>query len=125
MVTYLAGMGYGTFGPDPGSRINRVARSVEHSGIDAVGAADAANVAMFVPFGLLFPLLLPALRRWTMPAAVALSACIELVQLTVLTHRSPQWTDIWWNGWGAVIGFAVFLAAGWAMRSWRGRAGVR
>jgi hypothetical protein len=142
-AVYLVGVGYGTFGPSPGSEIDRVARSVEGAGDrvrDSVGRGarpvpreaareatreqdeewfgfkdpeDAANVVMFTPFGVLFPLVFPPLRRWTVPAGVALSGVIELLQLTVVTHRSPQWDDIWWNGWGAVIGFAAFVAVRW------------
>ena len=131
-VVFLAGVGYGTFGPSPGGEIDRVAEAVKGVGsrdrdrlqptarLEAeadrdwfafVSAEDLANVAMFVPFGVLFPLVLPALRRWTVPAGVALSSFIELLQLTLLTHRSPTWDDIWWNGIGTVIGFAAFLVA--------------
>lgn len=132
---YLGGVAYATFGPDPGTKVDRVARSVEGVGErarDAVGsgrrpaapasedgwagfsdAEDAGNVVMFVPFGVLFPLVFPRRRRLTLPAGSALSGTIELVQLTLLTHRSPQWNDIWWNGWGVVAGFGVFSAVRW------------
>ncbi len=139
LAVYLAGVGYATFGPDPGSKIDRVARSVEgvnRRARDAVGtgsenvpkpsergdgwagfadAEDAGNVVMFVPFGVLFPLAFPGWRRWTVPAGIAVSGSIELVQLTVLTHRSPQWNDIWWNGWGVAAGFAAFVAGRWLL----------
>ena len=137
-VVYLAGVGYGTFGPDPGAGVDRVAQSVKGVGsrdrdraqptarLEAetdsewfgfVDAEDLANVAMFVPFGVLFPLVFPPWRRGTVPAGVALSGFIELVQLTVLTHRSPQWNDMWWNGVGTVIGFAALVVV---QRLWLG-----
>lgn len=125
LAAYLALVAWGTLGPSPGEDIERVAdrakaaqravsgdtgqaREASRARFAGLTGEEAANVVMFVPFGLLVPMRLP--RRWwvTVPAGIALSALIELVQLTVLTHRSPQWVDIGWNGTGAAIGFALW-----------------
>lgn len=135
-VAYLAVAGYGVFGPEPGDQIDRAgdgARKVageiggavpgqrtgeeassEPTDDDLLGGLEeeaVANVALFVPFGLLFPLVLPRWRWWTVAAAVAASATIEAVQLLVLSWRSPSWGDIGWNSLGGVIGFGLWWAA--------------
>lgn len=135
-VAYLAVVGYGVFGPEPGDQIDRAgdgARKVageigsavpgnpgtgeagtEPPDDDLLGGLQeeaAANVALFVPFGLFFPLVFPRWRWWTVAAAVAASATIEFVQLVLLSWRSPSWGDIGWNSLGGVIGFGSWLAA--------------
>ena len=126
-LVFAGVVAFGTFGPAPGDEIERTAGRVKEAGrqieattgVDAgdsddwIGGMDAeevANVAMFVPFGLLFPVALPRWRWLAVPAGVATSCLIELVQLTVLTHRSPTWIDIWWNSVGTALGFALYLA---------------
>ncbi len=134
-IAYLGVVAFGVFGPSPGDQIRQAgdgARKVagEIGGAVPGGATGdrgdrvdddwlfggiedeaVANVAMFVPFGALFPVLV---RRWrwaTVPAGVALSATIEAVQLLFLSWRSPSFADIAWNGSGALIGFSLWLAA--------------
>ncbi len=81
-----------------------------------------ANVAMFVFWGLLFPVVLPRRRWWTVPAGAALSGMIELIQLLFLSWRLPSLNDIGWNTFGAVLGFILWLAAS---AVWRRRPSAR
>lgn len=136
-VAYLAVVGYGVFGPEPGDHIDRASEGAQKIAGEIGGAVpgprasgqasgeptseelfgdlegeEIANVALFIPFGLLFPLVLPRWRWWTVAAAVAASATIEAVQLLFLSWRSPSWADIGWNSLGGVIGFGLWLAAG-------------
>jgi len=137
---YLVVVGFGVFGPDPSSELDQAGRGlrkVESEFRAAVpggsGAAsssspegpeggrvfgglraeDVGNVAMFVPFGVLFPVLWPLWRWWTIPTGVTLSGSIEFIQLAFLPHRSPTLSDIGWNGLGAVMGFGLWLAGAW------------
>lgn len=135
LVAYFAVVGYGVFGPEPGDQIDRAgdgARKVageiggavpgrpaneeasgEPTDDDLLVGLDeeaVANVALFIPFGVLFPLVFPRWRWWTVVAAVAASATIEAVQLVFLSWRSPSWGDIGWNSLGGAIGFGLCLA---------------
>ena len=67
------------------------------------------NVILFIPFGLLFPLVFRKLFRWcTIPAGCFISMCIEFVQL--ITGRGYcQLDDVVTNTAGTAIGFVIFL----------------
>lgn len=135
-------MAFGVFGPSPGEEVEQAGaelrkveqglRSAASGGSTGNGsggqgqsgewifgdlaAEEVGNVAMFVPLGALFPLLWPR-RRWlTVPAGVALSGFIELVQLVFLSWRSPSLADVGWNSLGVVIGFVLWLAVSWCRR---------
>lgn len=131
---YLAGVGYGVFGPNPGDHIERAAHRAQRteaqvrSGLNGsdgdddgrgatpdlvpdLKAEEMANIAMFVPFGLLFPAWWPRRRWWTVAVAAAVSAAIELTQWAFLSWRSPSLGDVRWNTVGAACGFALWLAA--------------
>lgn len=138
-VAYLAVVAWGTLGPSPGEEIDRAARRAKAAERVVVGdrgpssadmdrprfagltGEEVGNVAMFVPFGVLAPVAFRRWRWWTVPAGVALSGLIELTQLAVLSHRSPQWADVGWNGLGTVIGFSLWLGGSWVW--WRSRSG--
>ena len=71
----------------------------------------AINLALFAPLGVLVamgwrdrPLLQFGL------GAMAISAGIEILQLTWVTARTPQWSDVVLNTIGAVAGFVVARA---------------
>ena len=66
------------------------------------GAVEsAANVLLFVPFGLLAGLLLPRRRRWlALAGAVLLSAGIELAQSSLLPERFGTVQDVRPTPWG-------------------------
>lgn len=80
------------------------------------GLTDEAsgNVVLFVPFGLLFPLVAARWRWFSVPLAVGLSAAIELTQ-HLLSWRTPSIDDVKWNSLGALIGFSLWLMA-WTWR---------
>jgi VanZ family protein len=81
----------------------------------------AANVLLFLPFGLLAGLLLPRHRRWlAVAAAVLLSAGIELAQSGLLPERFGTVQDVLANTAGAVLGAVISLLPGRPVR--RGRA---
>ena len=107
--------------PDPGtlSWLRRVLAQLHDNGLP--GAVDLpvvealANVAMFVPLGLLLPVATRT-RAWlAVPAGAGFSALIELSQLTFLPHRVASVQDVVMNTLGAALGAAVLLA----IRAWR------
>lgn len=67
------------------------------------------NIILFVPFGILFPIVFKKWLRWvTIPAGALISAGIEYTQL--MTGRGYcQLDDLVTNTAGAVIGFVIFL----------------
>ncbi|KQY42824.1 VanZ family protein [Cellulomonas sp. Root137] len=76
-----------------------------------VHAAEfAANIALFVPLGLLGALLVPRRRWWVvLVALVALSVGIEVVQAFGLSYRQPSARDVLGNSLGAAIGVGLSL----------------
>ena len=107
--------------PDPGtlSWLQRVLAQLHDSGLP--GAVDLpvvealANVAMFVPLGLLLPAATRT-RAWlAVPAGAGFAALIELSQLIFLPHRVASVQDVVMNTLGAALGAAVLLA----IRAWR------
>ncbi len=66
-----------------------------------------ANIALFVPFGVLVTLAWPALPSWAViVAGAATSVLIEIVQIALPT-RFPTVSDVVANTLGAAIGVAV------------------
>ncbi len=77
------------------------------------------NVAMFVPLGMLLPLLFSRVRTWAdvLWRAAVVSAAIELVQF-VTGARATDVDDVILNSLGALIGFGLYkIAAAVARRS--------
>jgi|GEM_PF-1953295 len=69
-----------------------------------------ANVAFFVPLGVLLPAALPRLRGpLVVLAGFAFSGCIELVQLA-LPSRVSTWSDVVANTLGALLGWLAWTA---------------
>lgn len=85
----------------------------------------AGNLAMFIPFGILMPLIsseLSSLKRVAV-AAFALSFAIEILQYTGRWLGSPRWTDVddvLFNVAGALIGYCLLLAARFCASRTRG-----
>ncbi len=72
-----------------------------------------ANIAMFIPLGLLIGLALPRGLGWLgLVLPPAFSACIELTQALVLSQRTATIEDVIANSLGGWIG----LAAAWTIR---------
>lgn len=70
-----------------------------------------ANIALFIPFGIILALPLPR-RKWWLAVAIAaaVSAGVELAQALLLPERLAAWSDIVANTSGAFIGaLLVFL----------------
>ena len=76
----------------------------------AVLGGLAGNVLLFVPFGLLAPLLLPGLRRWwrTLAAGAGASLLIELAQVPWPGVRRADVNDVLTNALGTLLGFLAF-----------------
>lgn len=68
-----------------------------------------ANIALFVPLGLLLVLTLARSRYLVLPVAVVTSVAIEMVQAFALDQRTASLLDIVANVTGACIG--MFLGA--------------
>lgn len=66
-----------------------------------------ANVALFVPFGVLLALVLPLHRGLVVPIALATTLVIESGQALLLSERTPSLRDIVANVLGAAIGLAI------------------
>lgn len=66
-----------------------------------------ANVALFVPFGVLLALVLPLHRGLVVPIAIATTLVIESGQALLLSERTPSMRDIVANVLGAAIGLAI------------------
>jgi len=80
-----------------------------------------ANVVMFAPLGFLLTMVLPLKRWWLAPlVGAALSAGIELAQLTTFADRFASVGDVLANSIGAVLG--AVLATAWRRRSAHRRA---
>lgn len=78
-----------------------------------------ANIALFIPFGVIVALRLPR-RRWmlTVVIAAAVSSAVELAQGVFLPARFPALSDIIANTAGGFIGALLVLFV-WSLR--RGR----
>ena len=123
LAGYLAALALVGFWPTPVERpaaglLRSVLRFLQEqpltAGIRAGHVEVAANVALFVPLGVLAAMLLPA-RRWWMAAAAGLlgSAAIEVVQFLALDQRQGSLRDVASNTAGALLGA---LAVVWVRR---------
>ena len=121
---YLLAVCVIVFAPQPDAErftgiVAVVARALETWGIPfEIGypvLEFAANVALFVPFGILVPLIAPLWHPWLVIASgFALSCLIEFVQ-TALPSRFPTASDLLANTLGTALG--VGLLAVFARRS--------
>ncbi|HEX5331216.1 MAG TPA: VanZ family protein [Cellulomonas sp.] len=119
---YLLGVARMTLWPDfasPGEldAVRSLVAWLTRRGIPVTydGVEAAANVVMFVPFGVLGGLLVSRQYRSTVVAAgCAVSAAIETSQLLFLPTRVPTVQDVVLNTAGAalgLLGLAVVVAA--------------
>lgn len=126
-VGYLAIVGWLTLGPQPlddrgRSVLQRIIRYLSgENTMDWITynlVEFVANIAMFLPVGVLFVLLLGRRKWWlAILLGVALTAAIEFAQL-YLRDRVTDPRDILANSIGAVIGvlLALIITAGKARR---------
>lgn len=69
-----------------------------------------ANIAMFVPFGVLLALILKRSHRWFAVVICFAATCfIELSQLLFLSHRVASMGDIVANTAGGIIGTGIVV----------------
>lgn len=77
-----------------------------------------ANIVLFVPAGLLAAIWLPRHLGWlSMPAGLALSGVVELVQALFLPDRVADVRDLVANTLGAAFGYVIFRIFGPRTRS--------
>jgi VanZ like protein len=76
--------------------------------VDFLTIEFIANIAMFVPLGLLTALVLDRRRRWLLLiVGTAFSGLIELLQLLFLPERFADWRDLLSNTIGFLVGAGV------------------
>ncbi|QTX05421.1 VanZ family protein [Agromyces archimandritae] len=94
--------------------VGLLADGIAALGFDAAAAFAviefAANIVMFVPFGLLLPLATPVGPGTAVIAAAGTSVVIELVQLVVPGRVSTGW-DVLANTAGAAVGAGIAALA--------------
>jgi glycopeptide antibiotics resistance protein len=95
--------------------------------IDYAAVEFGANIAMFVPVGMFFVLLLGRGKWWVaILLGFALSVAIELAQLFFVTTRVADIRDVWSNSIGAVLGaLAVLILTAGKARQLRREARAR
>jgi VanZ family protein len=122
LVLYLVLLAAIVLWPTPVDRpaaglLDDVLQALHRHGVPAwfgYGAVEAAaNVLLFLPFGLLAGALLPRRWRWLAAAgAVLLSGGIELAQSGFLPERFGTFQDVLANSLGAAIGTAASYRLG-------------
>lgn len=69
------------------------------------------NIAMFIPFGILVPLVFPRLQRWYWALASALAASLAIETVQFFTGRGQaDVDDLFCNTLGAMLGYCLCLA---------------
>lgn len=117
-VVYLVGLARVTLWPRLGDDdgfdlVRTVLGWINAAGIALTYSATEflANIALFVPFGILVSLLRPRWKAWTVVAlGLGTSCAIELAQLLFLPHRVSDVRDLVANTLGTAVGVAVLLA---------------
>ena len=118
-AVYLLGLARVTLwpelGPDDGFDLVRTILAWLNShgiGLTYSVTEFLANIALFVPFGILVSLLWPRRSAWTVIAlGLATSCAIELTQLLFLPHRVSDVRDLVANTLGTALGVGILLVA--------------
>ncbi|MEV4687248.1 VanZ family protein [Microbacterium sp. LWH3-1.2] len=110
LVIYGVMLALIAFWPTPVDRgasdfLDAITRAVPWLTYDLI--ETTANVALFVPFGVLLALVLPLHRGLVVPIALATTLVIESGQALILAERTPSLRDIVANVLGAAIGLAI------------------
>jgi VanZ family protein len=79
--------------------------------VDVVVVEAVANVVMFMPFGLLLPVVLRRPAWVAVPIGAVFSVLLELGQLVFFPSRVPTAQDVLMNTLGAALGAALLLGA--------------
>lgn len=66
------------------------------------------NVGMFVPYGLLLPLVFPGLRRFPKAALAVLATTVSIETFQFFIGRSADIDDVIMNLAGGLLGYAIF-----------------
>ena len=82
-------------------------------GVLSAIAQALANIALFVPLGLVVPARWPPLDAWArvLGASAAFSASIEVVQFAVGSGHTSSTDDVLWNTLGGLLGYALLRGA--------------
>lgn len=120
---YVLALAALTLGASPQPALGWVTDALhQHLGLQELTRTDverAANVALFVPAGLLLCALLPRTSRWLVwLLCVAVSAGVEAVQL-VLPGRYATPVDVVTNAIGAALGVLLHAALARGQRAGR------
>ena len=127
LLAYLLGLAVLVFLPsgrpmELGDRLNlepfaTIGRAIDLGPRAVVFRVMVANIAAFVPLGILLPLAFPSKARVgaVLMAAVAISAAVEIGQLVIslnlgYAYRSTDIDDVILNVSGAFIGYAGVAA---------------
>jgi glycopeptide antibiotics resistance protein len=118
-AVYLLGLARVTLwpelGPDDGFDLVRTILAWLNShgiGLTYSVTEFVANIALFVPFGILVSLLWHRRAAWTVIAlGLATSGAIELAQLLFLPHRVSDVRDLVANTLGTALGVGIVLVA--------------
>lgn len=66
------------------------------------------NIVMFIPFGVLYPLVHKEKFKETVANAFVISLCIEAIQPVLSEIRAGDITDVITNTLGALIGYSIY-----------------
>ncbi len=101
-----------------GAVLDRLAAAGAPSWVDYAHLEFAANIALFVPLGVLIAVLLPRWEWWLAPIiGLALSLAVEFGQALLLPERFATPLDVLANTTGATIGALVVTAVRQAARA--------
>jgi glycopeptide antibiotics resistance protein len=119
-AAYLAFIGWVTLGPQPydpsaATVLDRVLALLQGAPVTSWITFDivefTANIALFVPLGVLLVLVLGSRSRWlALALSVALTCGIELAQGAWLPTRVSDLRDVVANSAGAALGIVLLLA---------------
>lgn len=114
LVLYGAALAFIAFWPVPVDReatglLRALARALPLLTYNRV--EFAANVVLFVPFGILLALAMPRQRVFVVPLALLVTGVIEASQALFLDERTATFRDIVANTAGATVGLMIVLIA--------------
>ena len=114
LALYAAALALIAFWPTPVDRgatglLREIARVVPLLSYDVV--EFTANIALFVPLGVLLALPLPRLRVLVLPIALVVTSAIEVGQAVFLAERTASVRDVVANTAGAALGLLIAVVA--------------